>query len=100
MDGRRLGQSIREPDLEDVPYAPFDDGSRNLTIKSPCADNCSGRNRPINFSRLELDGDYLSTGFGLGIFIGLAVKFFGRCGRLVSERAVMRVNVGAVLVCV
>jgi hypothetical protein len=97
MDGRRLGQPIREAHFEHVADAAFDDGSRNLTVEGPGADHGSRCDRPVGFARLELDRDDLSAGVGLGILIGLAVEVSSRRRRLVGERAVVRVNVGAVI---
>ena len=62
VDGRRLGQTIRETHLEDVADTSFEDGARNLAVESPGANHGARRNGPIDLAGLERDGDDLSTG--------------------------------------
>jgi hypothetical protein len=98
MHGRRLGQAIREAHFEHVPDAAFDDGPWNLTVEGPSPDYGARRDRPICLAGFELHGNDLPAGVGLGLLIRLSVELSSRRGRLVIERTVVRVNVGAMIV--
>src|SRR5439155_7090961 len=53
VNHRRLGQPVREFDLEWDALLRFQDGTGHLTVESIAADFAAGSNLPIDFTRLQ-----------------------------------------------
>ena len=90
MDGRRLGQAVREAHLENVANPALDGWARDLAVEPPGLEGCSGSNGPIHLAGLEVYRDDGPAGVGARGVIRLAV-----CGARVGGRPV---NDGAVMV--
>ena len=57
VNHRRLGQPVREFDLQRDALLRFQDGTGNLPVESVAADFAAGSNLPIDFTRLQaVDG--------------------------------------------
>src|SRR6266487_3285357 len=61
VNHRRLGQPIREFDLQRDALLRFQDGTGHLTVESVAADLAAGSNLPIDFTRLQAVPDDTST---------------------------------------
>jgi hypothetical protein len=61
VNHRRLGQPVREFDLQRDALLRFQDGTGHLTVESVAADFAARSNLPIDFTRLQAVPDDTST---------------------------------------
>src|SRR5437667_11815717 len=61
VNHRRLGQPVREFDLQRDALLRFQDGTGHLTVESVAADFAAGSNLPIDFTRLQAVPDDTSA---------------------------------------
>src|SRR5262245_60337534 len=79
VNGRGLGQPVREPHLENVSHVRFERRPGNPAVESPRVDSGARGDRPSHRPRLQLDRDDLAAVVWL-LSMGSAIEGYVRVG--------------------